>query len=53
MIMKCSILVDVEKAKEWIKSHRDTRVDDTPLWVLVSLGVMVLEEDENDKRRSI
>ena len=43
---KCTILVDKEKAVKWIKENRDTNVGDTPLWVLISLGVGALNEEE-------
>ena len=38
--------IDKKKAKEWIKTHTDTEVKDTPLWVLIGLGLMVLEDDK-------
>ena len=38
--------VDKKKAKEWIKAHADTKIEDTPLWVLIGLGLMFLEEDK-------
>jgi len=40
------IEVDSGAAKDWIKTHKDTKVEDTPLWVLIGLGLMVLEEDK-------
>ena len=46
MKTKISIDVDSGAAKDWIKTHKDTKIGDTPLWVLIGLGVMVLEEDE-------
>ena len=46
--MKTKIRIDVDSvaAKDWIKTHKDTKVEDTPLWVLIGLGVMILEEDK-------
>ena len=46
--MKTKIRIDVDSgaAKDLIKTHKDTRVEDTPLWVLIGLGLMVLEEDK-------
>lgn len=40
------IKVDSGAAKEWIKTHKDTKIENTPLWVLIGLGLMILEEDE-------
>lgn len=37
--------------RKWIREHRDTRVIDTPLWVLISLGIMAVEDEE--KRRKV
>lgn len=34
--------------KEWIKNHKDTEVMDTPLWVLISLGVLAMKEVQDD-----
>ena len=31
--------------REWIKNHRGVKVADTPLWVLISLGILALEEE--------
>lgn len=47
--MKTKIKIDVDSgaAKDWIKTHKDTKVEDTPLWVLIGLGVMILEEDKS------
>ena len=47
-MMKTKIKIEVDScaAKDWIKTHKDTKVEDTPLWVLIGLGVMVLEEDK-------
>ena len=46
--MKNKVIIEVDSgaAKEWIKTHTDTEVKDTPLWVLIGLGVMVLEEED-------
>ena len=34
--------------KEWIKNHKETEVMDTPLWVLISLGVLAIKEGQDD-----
>lgn len=35
------------EAKEWIRSHRGDNIGDTPLWVLIGLGIgAMLEESE-------
>lgn len=35
--------------REWIKTHKGTQIADTPLWVLISLGILaVQEENEHD-----
>lgn len=34
--------------KEWVKNHKDTEVMDTPLWVLISLGVLAMKEVQDD-----
>ena len=46
--MKTKIWIEVDSgaAKDWLKTHTDTRVEDTPLWVLIGLGLMVLEDDK-------
>lgn len=46
--MKTKIKIDVDSgaAKDWIITHKDTRIEDTPLWVLIGLGLMVLEDDK-------
>ena len=44
---KCTILVDKEKAVKWIKENKDTDVGNTPLWVLIGLGLRALKEEEN------
>ena len=46
MKTKVTINVDSDAAKDWLKTHKDTRVEDTPLWVLIGLGLMILEEDK-------
>ena len=45
---ECTILVDKEKAVKWIKENRDTNVENTPLWVLISLGVKALNEEKEE-----
>lgn len=46
--MKTKIVIEVDSgaAKDWIKTHKDTKIEDTPLCVLIGLGLMVLEEDK-------
>lgn len=44
--VKLFLEINQDKTKEWIKTHRDTEIMDTPLWVLIGLGVMILEEEE-------
>lgn len=39
-----SLDINPDKTEEWIKTHRDTKIIDTPLWVLINLGVMILGE---------
>ena len=34
--------------KEWIRNHKETEVMDTPLLVLISLGVLAMKEEQND-----
>ena len=46
MKTKLTIEIDSGAAKDWLKTHTDTEVKDTPLWVLIGLGMMILEEDE-------
>ena len=44
MIRCIAVEIDADKTKAWLKEHKDSNVVDTPLWVLINLGVMVLEE---------
>lgn len=46
--MKTKIKIDVDSgaAKDWIKTHTETKIEDTPLLVLIGLGLMILEEDK-------
>ena len=46
MKTKVMINVDSDAAKDWLKTHTDTNIEDTPLWVLIGLGLMILEEDK-------
>jgi hypothetical protein len=32
-------LEQIEGGAEWVKAHKGTDIVDTPLWVLISLGV--------------
>lgn len=47
-LMKTKVMIEVDSgaAKDWIKTHTDTKIEDTPLWVLIGLGLMVLEDDK-------
>ena len=40
----------VKGGKEWIRTHKGTQVLDTPLWVLISLGILALEEEDDVTR---
>ena len=35
--------------EEWVKTHKDTSVLETPLWVLISLGVQAIQKESEDK----
>jgi len=43
--VRLSLEINPDKTREWIKAHRDAKIMDTPLWVLINLGAMTLEED--------
>ena len=45
MVSNIAVEIDADKTKAWLKEHKDSDVADTPLWVLINLGVMTLEED--------
>ena len=34
---------------EWIRTHKDTDIVDTPLWVLISLGYEAIRKESEDK----
>jgi hypothetical protein len=34
---------------EWVKAHKGTDIVDTPLWVLISLGVKAITAESEDK----
>ena len=34
---------------EWVKAHKGTNIVDTPLWVLISLGVQAIQKESEDK----
>ena len=36
---KMEIKYDTAKAKEYIRNNLETKIEDVPLWVLLSLGV--------------
>ena len=40
----CRIRHNEEEAIKWLQENRKTDVGDTPLWVLISLGVRALKE---------
>ena len=44
----CRVRVDEDGAVEWLKNNRSTDVGDTPLWVLISLGMIALKEDKDE-----
>lgn len=43
---KCVIYTDTDKAVDWIRNNKNTDVGDTPLWVLIGLGLKALREVE-------
>lgn len=45
-IFDIQIKIDPKGAEEYIRTHVGERVDETPLWVLISLGYKVLEESK-------
>jgi hypothetical protein len=38
-------LEQIEGGADWVKTHKDTPILDTPLWVLISLGVRAITEE--------
>ena len=32
---------------DWVRNHRGVEVMDTPLWVLISLGVLAIEQEDS------
>ena len=32
--------------REWVKTHKGTQIADTPLGVLISLGILAIQEDK-------
>lgn len=36
------------EAKEWVRSHRGTNIGDTPLWVLIGLGIGAMSEEREE-----
>lgn len=49
MVSNIAVEIDADKTKAWLKEHKDSNVADTPLWVLINLGVMVLEEKDGEE----
>ena len=39
----------MKSGKEWIKQHPNVQVMDTPLWVLISLGMLAMQEMQEEK----
>jgi len=33
---------------EWVKTHKGTNIVDTPLWVLISLGVQAIQAESEE-----
>lgn len=33
---------------EWVKAHKGTNIVDTPLWVLISLGLEAIRKESED-----
>ena len=48
---KCVIYVDKEKAVEWLKNNEATNVGDTPLWVIISMGIIALNAINKTKQQ--
>lgn len=36
--------------REWIRTHKDVPVVETPLWVLISLGIIAVREEHDEIR---
>ena len=36
--------------REWIRTHRNVPVMETPLWVLISLGIIAVREEHDEIR---
>lgn len=45
--MNIQIEVSPGVARQWLRDHKETRIDDVPLWVLISLGVEAIENGED------
>lgn len=42
-------LEQIEGGADWVREHKDTQILDTPLWVLISLGVQAIQKESEDK----
>ena len=38
----------IEGGADWVRTHKDTPLLDTPLWVLISLGILAMKEEQDD-----
>ena len=41
-------LEQIEGGAEWVKAHKGTNIVDTPLWVLISLGVQAIQAESEE-----
>ena len=41
-------LEQIEGGADWVRTHKDTPILDTPLWVLISLGVQAIQKESED-----
>ena len=42
-------LEQIEGGADWVRTHKDTQILDTPLWVLISLVVQAIQTESEDK----
>ena len=35
----------IKGGAEWVKAHKGTNIVDTPLWVLISLGIQAIQKE--------
>lgn len=38
-------LEQIEGGADWVRTHKDTPLLDTPLWVLISLGIQAIQAE--------